>query len=139
MYSCILKRLPHSIPRVRNKRRGVTLLLVVIILTSIFAISLGIFEVFLGQVIISGQLESSFIALYGADQGIERTLYRDRDPNIGPLANGATETRDVESGGCYLVSVTKTSITQIDSRGQNTPSCPIVTARTTVRALRTGY
>ena len=61
-----------------KKDNGVILLLVVVILTAIFSISIGVFSVILGQVSISQTFESSGAALYAADQEIERVFYRDR-------------------------------------------------------------
>lgn len=60
------------------EKGGVTLLLVVVLLSTMLSISLGIFNVIYGQFIISGEITDSFKSLYAADHGIERYLYLDR-------------------------------------------------------------
>lgn len=59
-------------------RRGITILLVVVILSALLSIGLGIFNIFFTQFIISGDIADSFTALYAADRSIESFLYRDR-------------------------------------------------------------
>src|SRR3989344_5515433 len=59
-------------------QEGITLLLVVVIVSALLSISVGIFNVAYGQLRISGELADSFFASYAADQGMERLLYRDR-------------------------------------------------------------
>lgn len=112
----------------RNKERGVTMLLVVAILSSLLSISMGIFNVIFGQMRISGEIADSFVAFYSADQGIERTLYIDRISDIAnpygicpaPGANCYVETgASTVSGGCYDLSVNKAGgATEIKVLGQ---------------------
>lgn len=95
-------------------RRGFTLLLVIALLAAFLSIALGIINILLGQVIIIGQAGESFGALYAADIGMERTLYRDRDPlqNIcgtpvdafGKSVNCSGKV-DLPNGACYTVTV----------------------------------
>lgn len=137
--------------RIRNQKEGVILLFVVIILTAIFSISIGVFGVIIGQVSISETFENSSIALYAADQGNERTLYRDRQENDFPCASlpctTAIPQQPVGSGGCMSeIKITKTAnptpppatITQISARGLSNP-CGTVTQRTVARAFLTTY
>ena len=126
-------------------------MLVVIILTAIFSISIGVFSVIVRQVNISKTFESSGIAFYAADQSIERTLYRDRQENDFSCASFPCTTtipqQSTASGGCMSIStITKianpvpppATITQISARGLST-SCGVVTQRTVARAFLTTY
>jgi len=122
--------------------RGITLLLVVLVTSAILSVSLGIFNVIFGQLKISGEINDSFIALYAADQGIEKILYRDRNlneicPVEGPSCyiEGPT---DVPSGGCYKVRVNKVSgQTEIIVSGQY--RCGASPPRVVKRGLQVTY
>ena len=72
------------------KNQGVALLLVIVILSAILSVSIGIFNVVLGEILISGEIADSFIAFYAADTGIERMLYRDRSQNAVPAGVAQT-------------------------------------------------
>lgn len=126
-----------------GEKKGVILLLVVIVLTAIFSISIGVFGVIIGQVSISETFENSNIALYAADQGIEHTLYRDRqehDYGIG-TAEETLPSALLPSGGCASIIVAKTSspdTTQITAQGLSN-ACGVVTTRTVARAFLTKY
>ena len=93
-------------------RRGITLLLLIVLLSAILSISIGIFNVVIGEFRISGEASDSFRALYAADQGIERTLYQDRQQSAlcavapGPDCFVAQEVM-VPSEACYTVKVSK--------------------------------
>jgi len=87
-----------------HDRNGFTLLLVIVLLAAFLSIALGIVNILLGQVIIIGQAGESFKALYAADIGMERTLYRDRVQDICGGVN-CTETRQLPNGACYTVTV----------------------------------
>ena len=106
----------------RDKRSGITLLLVIILLSAIMSISLGIFNIVMGELRISGEISDSFIAFYAADQGIERVLYLDRNARTicgTPGQNCFTESGEVESGGCYTARVSRiASTTDIVVAGQ---------------------
>ncbi len=75
-----------------QKREGITLLLVILVLSALMTISLGIFNIIFTELQISGELSRSFRALYASDQGLEYVLYRDRvlgdvcPPNSSPDA-----------------------------------------------------
>ncbi|MDP3727625.1 MAG: hypothetical protein Q8R35_03230 [bacterium] len=99
-----------------RQRRGITLLLVVLILSALLSISLGIIDVVLGEFKISGEISDSFIALYAADQGIERILYDDRIgssicPGSGICSYGPVTTA-LPNGACYTL--------RLDRPGANT-------------------
>mgnify|MGYP001594645119 CR=1 FL=1 len=107
------------------QQQGITLLLVVVLLSAILSISVGIFNVVYGEFRISGEVADSFRALYAADEGIERTLYRDRQDRA---LCGVVEGLDcfvaadipVLSGGRYSVRVSKEGgITAVTVAGQN--------------------
>ena len=57
-----------------KNENGITLLLVMIILSALLSISIGIFNIVFGQIKISGDLADSFVAFYAADQAIENIL-----------------------------------------------------------------
>lgn len=93
-------------------QEGITLLLVIVLLSAILSISVGIFNVVYGEFRISGEITDSFRALYAADEGIERTLYRDRqDGALCTVVAGAdcfvAVNIPVLSGGQYSVRVSK--------------------------------
>ncbi len=100
------------------EKRGVALVLSVIISSAIFSISLGVFSVLFGQLLISGESGDSELALYASDQGIERALYRDRvspptpDGLCSPLPPtnicSAAESATLPSGACYAMLISKT-------------------------------
>ncbi len=64
--------------RTARDRRGITILIVILVLTAILSISAGVLNVVVGQLAISGQAKDSFLALYAADEGIEKWLFLDR-------------------------------------------------------------
>ena len=110
----------------RKSEKGITLLLVVVLLSAILSIGVGIFNIVFGELMIATELADSFRALYAADQGIEWTLYRDRQKReICPSARGPEcvfEERDVrtQSGGLYSVRVSKSGgATEITVAGQS--------------------
>lgn len=101
------------------------MLLVVVILSALFSISIGIFNVVFGELRISGEIADSFVAFYAADQGIERTLYLDREQSaICTITTGencyvVSPPINTASGGCYGLRVNKISnTTQIIASGQ---------------------
>lgn len=104
--------------------RGITLLLMVVILSALLSVSIGIFNVVLGQLQISGEAADSFIALYATDQGAERVLYRDRIQGVicegGGGINCYTEgPTEIQSAACYELRVSKVdSDTEIVVSGQ---------------------
>ncbi len=90
-------------------RRGVTMLLVVVLLSVLFSISIGIFALVFGELTLAASMEDSFRALYAADEGTERILRLDL--TVTPLGNSYSETdRPVFSGtgACYSATLSKT-------------------------------
>lgn len=63
---------------IAEQPRGVTLLLVVLVLSIILSISIGIFGVVYSETKISGEIGNSFNAFYLSDEAMERILYEDR-------------------------------------------------------------
>lgn len=59
----------------RTNNKGVTLLLVVVVLSAVLTISVGIANIIFGQIKISGESGDSFLAFLAADRAIERKLY----------------------------------------------------------------
>lgn len=64
----------NFIKNVKNKK-GTTLLLSLLILAVIFAIAIGVSNIILNQIKITGRVEESVLAFYAADTGIECKLY----------------------------------------------------------------
>ena len=61
-----------------RKEKGISLLLTVFLLSLMLSISLGIFDIIYSELILSGDIRSSFFALYAADEIVEKTVYLDR-------------------------------------------------------------
>jgi len=59
----------------KEYRRGITLLLVILVLASLMTISIGIFNVAFTELRIAGDLAGSYKALNAADQGMEYMTY----------------------------------------------------------------
>lgn len=128
-----------------RQKQGVTLLLVVILISTILSISVGIFTVVFGQLFISGEVADSFVAMYSSDHGIERTLYRDRLLGTGIACSTSciensmtTYGGPLASGGCYIVSMTKIGGTvTFESTGQY--RCLVNSTRVVKRSFRLSY
>ncbi len=123
------------------ERAGITLLLVILILSAILSISLGILDVVLGEFRISGEITDSFIALYAADQGIERILYDDRvQGNIcsggGNCSYGPVQTA-LSNGSCYVLRLIRTGAdTTVTSTGEYRCANTLLSVK---RAFETAY
>lgn len=87
------------IEKFKKQRRGMTLLLMMVLLSAFLSIGVGIINILLGQVVLVGQSGESFVALYAADSGFERMLYRDRNQNV--CAGGCQTQRIFLNGSCY--------------------------------------
>lgn len=99
-YRIIPKQSVTENEELRNSaKKGITLLLVVVILSALLSISIGIFNVVFGELLISGEIADSFVAYYAADEGAEKNLYLDRI--AGGLTDGTSLSRNLSSGGCY--------------------------------------
>ncbi|MBI4134849.1 MAG: hypothetical protein HY471_01935 [Candidatus Sungbacteria bacterium] len=88
--------------------RGITLLLVILVMSGLMTVSIGIFNVSFAELRISGELTSSFRAFYAADRLFEYALRRDRG-NDGPLCE--SDSPDTETA-CYTICT------------ENMPGCP---------------
>lgn len=86
-------------------KKGVILLLTIVLLSAFLSVGLGIVYILLGQIMISGQAGQSFDALYAADHGIERTFYRDLVQGFCDDTN-CDGTFDIPNDGCYTVDLT---------------------------------
>lgn len=103
-----------------NPRAGVALLLVMSILAALSSISFVMFNIAFSQIQIAGELSDSFIALYAADEGIERLLYEDRvDPanlcsgfgsSCHTEGDSTFATVNAFDGGCYYARISKTDL-----------------------------
>lgn len=67
--------------RMLNKQRGFSLLLTVLLLSATLALGLGVSTFLIGEVRATRSIGNFVTALYAADSGIERTLYRKRQLN----------------------------------------------------------
>ncbi|MDP3772381.1 MAG: pilus assembly PilX N-terminal domain-containing protein [bacterium] len=92
-------RMLRHISRTARDRRGITILIVILVLTAILSISAGVLNVVVGQLAISGQARDSFRALYAADEGIEKWLFLDRGA-MGPVGT-LSDDRTTTSGMSY--------------------------------------
>lgn len=62
-----------------QSREGITLLLVILVMSALMTVSIGIFNISFTELRISGELGSSFRAFYAADRISEYALKQDRD------------------------------------------------------------
>lgn len=89
-----------QITNCKARERGVVLLLVLLILSSLLSVSIGIFNLTIGEIRASGEIVDSFTAFYAADEGIEKTLYLDRVAGgtvcVNPQGN------PVNGNNCYI-------------------------------------
>lgn len=105
-------RLPSFV--LQQERSGITLLLVILVLSALLSTSLGIYNVVFTELRLSGEIADSFVALYAADEAIERGLFEDRDaapfclPAPGRIANCYDSGWvTVTSGACYRLRADK--------------------------------
>jgi hypothetical protein len=99
-----------------DRRRGVTIVVVIVVLAAILSIGVSVSNIVIGELRLARQIEYSFRALFAADQGLERALYRDRI-----LGDSSSETGIIidyiGSQACFDAIITKTSGTSITTRG----------------------
>lgn len=62
----------------KNKEKGVSLIITFFILTIILAVVLSVSIFLYGQIKIIRNIDNSVVAFYAADSGVEKTLYYDR-------------------------------------------------------------
>lgn len=118
-------------------RRGMILLLVVVLASAMLSIGIELFHVIAGETLISGEITDSFMAFYAADEGIERVLYLDRDLNLGPVADGFHLEDTATSQACYSADVDKGVETEVVANGQY--RCGSGLVRSVVRAFEVRY
>ena len=98
----------------KNKQRGVSLLLTILIMAAVLSIALGLSKLSLGEIKISRDMGKSLIAYYAAEAGVECQMYVDRvggldcghvclTPDIcfDVIAEGASPNRTIESKSSY--------------------------------------
>jgi hypothetical protein len=159
----ILKKIP--VIRVKNSNKGFVALFTVLIASVVLAMALGISNISLKQIILSGSVTDATKAFYAADSGIECALYYDLrvSPNpfsatSAPINCGGNINIEVQelltsvfsfsidfnngSGtSCANVTVDKTDIlgvTTVISKGTNTP-CNTISPRQVERAIQITY
>ena len=134
------------------------MLLVIVLLTAILSISIGVFNIILGQILISGELGDSPKAMLAADQAIERGLYIDRvlGPPASTLNEDSISTLGINGGAvsnaanaCYTMKIDKTAdcggtgtITCITATGQykrGVDNCNVSQARDVRRSFKVIY
>lgn len=126
----------------RAGRPGITLLLVILILSALLSISVSIFEVIFGEFRLSGEMTDSFTALYAADEGLEELLFNDRVADTycagpGSCTFGPVK-RELSSGGCVTIRLNRTgSDTTLIATGEYRCEAPGVFP--VKRALQTTY
>ena len=86
--------------RNNNRQSGVSLFLVIIIMTILLAIALGLTAIFLGQMVMFREMGYSVIGFYAADAGIEKVLTERENPLS---LNGYSDT--LPNGSSYILSV----------------------------------
>lgn len=62
----------------KKRNRGISLLLVVLVMSTLFSIGVGIANTVFGYLKLSGEAADSYISFFAADESIERVLYLDR-------------------------------------------------------------
>jgi len=75
-----------------NCQKGISLYLIIMILSLLFGISLGLSSLLVAQFKMIRGIEESVIAFYAADTGIEKTLFNIVSSDFGSLSNNATYT-----------------------------------------------
>lgn len=140
--TCFVRFTHDSLFMIHDSRSGISLLLVVVILSALMSTSIGIFNIVFGQIKISGEITDSFFAFYAADQGLERTLYRDRIQEAVCQgvqgSNCYTEEKTIASRACFIIMVTKQGgNTDIISSGQY--RCGDNPPRIVKRGFQVGY
>ncbi|MBI3627447.1 MAG: hypothetical protein HY220_01700 [Candidatus Sungbacteria bacterium] len=131
--------------RFTKTKEGITLLLVILVLSALLTISFGIFNISFTEFRISGDLQSSFKALYAADQMLEYGLYRDRvqadcaaDGSSCSVPTNISSPNPLASGACATLSITRNSgQTTVTSVGQF--DCIAGSLRLVKRAFRVTY
>lgn len=108
--------------QVKKFSAGITLLLVILVVSALLTIGVGVANVIYAELQISGELTSSFRALYAADQTMEYALYKVRDPNghicETPGADCFSQSFSYPDGSCAQVSASKDALITVVAVGQ---------------------
>lgn len=125
-----------------NDRRGMTLLLVILVLSALLSVSFGISNVVIGEFRVSGEIADSFVALYAADQGVERMFYDDRARDAicpgGASCSYGPVTTELSNGACYTLRLTRTGIqTTVVSTGEYRCATPALSVKRALEAVYT--
>lgn len=145
----------------KQKQKGFTLLLAVLISGVLLAVGLAIFNITIRELILSSSGRDSQFAFYAADSGAECALYWEQQQGGFATSTAATVTCNNESttvggvgydtamtfqfevsGFCAIVEVTKSEThprTKIESKGYNTTCDNTVNPRRIERAIRVTY
>ncbi len=151
---------------IKNNNSGFVALFTVLIASVVLAMAVGIANVSLKQIVLSGSATDANRSFYAADTGIECALYNDLRNSSVPFTNGDTEPIDcggvigipVEElpgfvfnfsfdlptnlgGSCASVTVDKLVVpgsTKVVSRGTNSP-CATPGPRTVERVIEVTY
>jgi len=143
----------------KNKKfnEGFTLLLALIVANTVLIISLGVYDIIIREIELSGLGRESQIAFYAADSGTECVLYWDikkraistttpttieclgQSPSVGGSLVSSFKL-NFNNGACAKIVVNKTnpSVTQADSYGYNF-DCDSSLSRKVERGIRITY
>ncbi|MBD3282226.1 MAG: hypothetical protein GF387_01295 [Candidatus Portnoybacteria bacterium] len=69
----------------KEKQKGVSLLLTLLIMAALLAVAFGLSRLSLGEIKLARDIPKSLVAFYAADSGIERAIYQDRV--LGSISN----------------------------------------------------
>jgi len=116
----------------RNNQKGVSIFLVVIMMSVFLAIVLGLTSIIVGGSKMSESFGDSVKAFHAADTGIERTLYRIRQES-----NCDNFTGTIEEGLSYSVTIVHTGGGTCASTGTTINS--VGTYNNTKRELEASY
>ena len=143
--------------KIKKFSEGFTLLLALIVANTVLIISLGVYNIIIREIELSGLGRESQIAFYAADSGIECVLYWDVKKEVISITTSTTieclgQSLSVggslissfklnfNNGACAKVVVNKTnsSVTQVDSYGYNF-DCDSSLPRKVERGIRITY
>jgi len=143
--------------KIKKFSEGFTLLLALIVANIVLVISLGVYNIIIREIELSGLGRESQIAFYASDSGTECVLYW--DIKKGPISTTTPKTieclgQSVSAGGslissfklnfnngaCAKIVINKTnpSLTQVDSYGYNF-GCDSSLPRKVERGIRITY
>jgi len=96
----------------KHNRKGVSLLLTLLIMTAIIAIAVGVSRLSVQEIKISRESPISMIAYYSAESGVEWAMYMDRNGGGAPSDSGQI-CLDANSEICYRVTTAGVSPARI--------------------------